>query len=209
MGVGCVCGCPISSRVVRRMAPSLALMNSAANSASAADFVFDGERNYEIDLLEVLAFQLLDFSGFVWWLYWFLRRIYVSVSFGSWKVLEAKRVVICIGLWGLEDLCLDVCSVFGGCFSEVLLRYERLPFASQLGRLGLMRHDARHRSNTVASEFTQTRVTSCGLAFPSGAARQMSEIASLKLLVAQNFLCVSQETSDKQWPIAETTVQGN
>ena len=26
-----------------------------------------------------------------------------------------------------------VCSVFGGCFSEVLLRYERLPFASQLG----------------------------------------------------------------------------
>ena len=32
---------------------------------------------------------------------------YVSVSFGSWKVLEAKRVVICIGLWGLEDLCLD------------------------------------------------------------------------------------------------------
>ena len=67
---------------------------------------------------------------------------------------------------------LDVCSVFGGCFSEVLLRYERLPFASQLGWLGLMRHDARHRSNTVASEFTQTRVTSCGLAFPSGAARQ-------------------------------------
>ena len=31
----------------------------------------------------------------------------VSVSFGSWKVLEAKRGVICIGLWGLEDLCLD------------------------------------------------------------------------------------------------------
>ena len=73
----------------------------------------------------------------------------MSVSFGSWKVLEAKRVVICIGLWGLEDLCLDVCSVFGGCFSEVLLRYERLPFASQLGWLGLMRHDARHRSNMV------------------------------------------------------------
>ena len=96
----------------------------------------------------------------------------MSVSFGSWKVLEAKRVVICIGLWGLEDLCLDVCFVFGGCFSEVLLRYERLPFASQLGWLGLMRHDARHWSNTVASEFTQTRVTSCGLAFPSGAARQ-------------------------------------
>ena len=95
----------------------------------------------------------------------------MSVSFGSWKVLEAKRVVICIGLWGLEDLCL-VCSVFGGCFSEVLLRYERLPFASQLGWLGLLRHDARHWSNTVASEFTQTRVTSCGLASPSGAARQ-------------------------------------
>ena len=32
----------------------------------------------------------------------------MSVSFGSWKVLEAKWVVICIvGLWGLEDLCLD------------------------------------------------------------------------------------------------------
>ena len=93
-------------------------------------------------------------------------------QFGSWKVLEAKRVVICIGLWGLKDLCLVVCSVFGGCFSEVLLRYERLPFASQLGWLGLMRHDARHRSTTVASEFTQPRVTSCGLAFPSGAARQ-------------------------------------
>ena len=26
----------------------------------------------------------------------------MSVSFGSWKVLEAKRVVICIGLWGLD-----------------------------------------------------------------------------------------------------------
>ena len=65
-----------------------------------------------------------------------------------------------------------VCSVFGGCFSEVLLRYERLPFASQLGWLGLLRHDARHWSNTLASEFTQARVTSCGLASPSGAARQ-------------------------------------
>ena len=31
----------------------------------------------------------------------------MSVSFGSWKVLETKQVVICIGLWGLEDLCLD------------------------------------------------------------------------------------------------------
>ena len=53
-----------------------------------------------------------------------------------------------------------------------LLRYERLPFASQLGWLGLLRHVARHWSNTVASEFTQMRVTSCGLASPSGAARQ-------------------------------------
>ena len=59
-----------------------------------------------------------------------------------------------------------VCSVFGGCFSEVLLRYERLPFASQLGWLGLLRHGAQHWSNTVASEFTQTRVTSCGLCLP-------------------------------------------
>ena len=57
----------------------------------------------------------------------------MSISFGSWKVLEAKRVVICIGLWGLEDLCLD--GLF--CVRWVLLRYERLPFASQLGWLGL------------------------------------------------------------------------
>ena len=28
-------------------------------------FVFDGERNYEIDFLRFLAVQLLDFSGFV------------------------------------------------------------------------------------------------------------------------------------------------
>ena len=112
-------------------------------------FVFDGERNYEIDFLQVLAVQLLDFSGFVCCLYWFLRRIYVSVSFGSWKVLEAKRVVICIGLWGLEDLCLDGCSVFGECFSEVLLRCERLPFASQLVWLELVWHGHRHESNPV------------------------------------------------------------
>ena len=32
-------------------------------------FVFDGERNYEIDFLRVLAVQLLDFSGFVCRLY--------------------------------------------------------------------------------------------------------------------------------------------
>ena len=32
-----------------------------------------------------------------------------------------------------------------------------------------------HWSNTVASEFTQARVTSCGLAFPSGAARQTAQ----------------------------------
>ena len=31
----------------------------------------------------------------------------MSISFGSWKVLEAKRVVMYIGLWGLEDFCLD------------------------------------------------------------------------------------------------------
>ena len=100
-----------------------------------------------------------------------------------------------------------VCSVFGGCFSEVLLRYERLPFASQLGWLGLLRHDARHitgicvshvgqyaRESTtelhglewhmrecsvvdrepgvVAEESRLSIVTSCGLASPSGAARQ-------------------------------------
>ena len=100
------------------------------------------ERNYESDLSSFVAVQLLDFSGFFCHLYWFLRRIYVGVWFGSWKVLEAKRVVICIGLWGLEDLCLDVCSVFCGCFSEVLLRRERLPFASQSVRLQLVRHDA-------------------------------------------------------------------
>ena len=32
-------------------------------------FIFDGEQNYEIDFLQVLAFQLLDFSGFVCCLY--------------------------------------------------------------------------------------------------------------------------------------------
>ena len=32
-------------------------------------FVFDGEQNYEIDFLRVLAVQLLDFSGFVCCLY--------------------------------------------------------------------------------------------------------------------------------------------
>ena len=59
-----------------------------------------------------------------------------------WKVLEAKRVVICIGLWGLEDLVWMVCSVFCGCFLDVLLRCERLPFASQSVRLELVRHGA-------------------------------------------------------------------
>ena len=51
--------------------------------------------------------------------------------------------------WGLEDLCLDGCSVFGGCFLEVLLRCERPPFASQSVRLGLVRHGRRHESNLV------------------------------------------------------------
>ena len=35
-----------------------------------------------------------------------------------------------------------VCSVFFGCFSEVLLRCERLPFASQGVGLELVRHGA-------------------------------------------------------------------
>ena len=37
----------------------------------------------------------------------------------------------------------------GGCFSEVLLRYERLPFASQSVRLAVVRHGRRHESNPV------------------------------------------------------------
>ena len=60
----------------------------------------------------------------------------------SCKVLEAKRVVIYIGLWALEGFCFDVSSVFFECFSEVLLRCERLPFASQPVRLELVRHGA-------------------------------------------------------------------
>ena len=35
-----------------------------------------------------------------------------------------------------------VCSVFFGCFSEVLLRCEQLPFASQVVRLNLLQHGA-------------------------------------------------------------------
>ena len=35
-----------------------------------------------------------------------------------------------------------VCSVFCGCFSEVLLRCERLPFASQSVWLKLVQHNA-------------------------------------------------------------------
>ena len=74
----------------------------------------------------------------------------MSVSFGSWKVLEAKRVVICVGLWGLEDLCLDglfcLCSVGASrrCYLArcYLARYERLPFASQSVWLELVRHGA-------------------------------------------------------------------
>ena len=40
-------------------------------------------------------------------------------------------------------------TVFGGCFSEVLLRYEQLPFASQSVRLAVVRHGRRHESNPV------------------------------------------------------------
>ena len=105
-------------------------------------FALLGPRNYESDLLSFVAVQLLDFSGFFCHLYWFLRRIYMSVWFGSWKVLEAKLVVICVGLWGLEDLCLDglfcvLWVLLGG-----VLRYERLPFASQSVWLELVRHGA-------------------------------------------------------------------
>ena len=51
------------------------------------------------------------------------------------------------------------------------------------------------RSNTVASEFTQARVTSCGLAFPSGAARQKDrspvEVAMVGMCVVGALQCPS------------------
>ena len=56
----------------------------------------------------------------------------------SWKVLEAKRVVIYVGLWALELSVSMVVLVFFECFSEVLFRCEQLPFASQSVRLELV-----------------------------------------------------------------------
>ena len=50
------------------------------------------------------------------------------------------------------------------------MRSTPICFSAGLARAVATRR--RHWSNTVASEFTQARVTSCGLASPSGAARQ-------------------------------------
>ena len=100
-----------------------------------------GPRNYESNLSSFVAVQLLDFWGFFCCLYWFLRQIYVSVWFGSWKAWRPSGLSYVLGSGVLKIFVWMVCRVFCGCF-EVLLRRERLPFASQSVRLELVRHNA-------------------------------------------------------------------
>ena len=85
-----------------------------------------------------LVHKIMRAIGQVLWLFncWTFRVsfvVYTDSFVGSTWASDSdlgrswKRVVICIGLWGLEDLCLDVCSVFCGCFSstyQVLLHEE-------------------------------------------------------------------------------------
>ena len=91
----------------------------------------------------------------------------------SWEVLEAKRVVIYIGLWALKLSVSMVVLVFFECFSEVLLRScERLPFASQLGWLGPLRHGADIGQTQLRLSLLRHESRAAVLPPSSGAARQ-------------------------------------
>ena len=86
--------------------------------------------------------------------------------------MEAKRVVIYIGLWALTVSVSTVVVVFFECISEVLLRCERLPFASQLGRLGPLRHGADIGQTQLRLSLLRRESRAAVLPPSSGAARQ-------------------------------------
>ena len=94
----------------------------------------------------------------------------------SWEILEAKRVVIYVGLWALEVSVSDGCSSVLECFSEELLRCERLPFPSQSVWLDVVRHGADMSQTQLRRVLLRHESRAAVLPPSSGAAQQRSAI---------------------------------